>query len=473
MRSLRFLWPVVLISACLVGLCAVTAVSLLHQQTTIAHVLRENVASRRAAVEAEECLSDLIALQADHVETVSCLHARLRVHLISLRQAADQPEERRLVEQVEAGFIEYMRRWGAMPPPGHAGHAAALRDATEVLEAGVLRPCQEFRHYNGRQIEETALHHEQVLRQLAWGMAGIGGMGGFAGLLLGFTVARAQSRSIRRLQVEVRAAAGKLGPVPAEIVLEGEFGGLHEQIDQLSGRIEKVVAELHQREHEVLRAEQLAAVGQLAAGVAHEVRNPLTSIKMLVQAALEEPDRPGLIADDLRVIEGEVRRMEGSLQTFLDFARPPKPSRRAVNLLEVVQHVLGLVRGRADRQRVRLLLDAPADPVVLTADAGQLQQVLVNLILNALDAMPTGGEVRVAVRRRSDGRVEVEVTDTGPGVSREILPRLFEPFVSSKDTGLGLGLVISRRLVEGHGGTIGAANRPGGGASFFVMLPTG
>ena len=473
MSSIRFLWPVTLISLCLVTLCAFTAMSLFHQQSTIARVLRENVASRRAAVETEECLNDLIALETDRVESVTPLHARVRVHIVALHQAADQPEEQQLARHMDAGFAAYLQRWQALPPHGHPDHEAAVREATKWLEAEVLQPCQEFEQFNGRRIEDSTAHHEQVLRQLAWGMAGIGGLGGFAGLVLGYGVARGLSRSIRRLQVQVRAAAGKLGPAPPEIVLEGDFGGLHEQVDALTARIEQVVQELQQREHEVLRAEQLAAVGHLAAGVAHEIRNPLTAIKMLVQAGQEDPERAGLSGDDLRVIEGEIRRMERSLQTFLAFARPPKLERRPVNLLDVIGNVVGLIRGRADKQRVDVRLEAPDAPVTLTADGSQLQQVLVNLTLNALDAMPAGGSLTLRVRRRSTGRVEIEVADNGPGISREVLPRLFEPFVSSKDTGLGLGLVISRRIVEDHGGTLGAANRLGGGASFFVRLPAG
>ena len=106
----------------------------------------------------------------------------------------------------------------------------------------------------------------------------------------------------------------------------------------------------------------------------------------------------------------------------------------------------------------------------VTADGEQLRQVLVNLGLNALDAMPGGGSLRFGLRRWAAGPVEVEVADTGPGIATAMMPRLFEPFAGTKDTGLGLGLVISKRIVEDHGGTIAAANRPGGGASFFVKL---
>jgi len=311
-----------------------------------------------------------------------------------------------------------------------------------------------------------------VLARLAWGMAGIGGLGGFAGLALGFGVARGLSRTIRRLQVQIRSATGKLGTDLPEIVLtrDGEFGGLHDQIDELTTRIEEVVSQLQQREREVLRAEQLAAVGQLAAGVGHELRNPLTSIKMLVQAGLED-EGAGLSAGDLAVIEAEVRRMERSLQTFLNFARHPKPERRRTDLRAVIETVVGLTHGRAEKQKVECRVEAPDGAVPIVADAGQIQQVLVNLVLNALDAMPGGGVLTIAVRCPAY-RVEIEVADTGSGVPSEVLPRLFQPFVSSKDTGLGLGLVISRRIAEDHGGTIDVYNRPGGGVSSLLTLPT-
>src|SRR5262249_29798992 len=173
-----------------------------------------------------------------------------------------------------------------------------------------------------------------------------------------------------------------------------------------------VVQELHAREREVLRAEQLAAVGQLAAGVAHEIRNPLTSIKMLVQLALE--DGAAVPRGDLGVIETEVRKMEHSLQTFLDFARPAKAERRPLDLSDIAHAVLGLIRGRAEKQGVAARVGTPDPPVTLTADPGQLRQVLVNVVLNALDVMPGGGVLQLAVRS-APGLVEIDVSDTGPG----------------------------------------------------------
>ncbi len=472
MPNLRFLWPVALITLCLVALCAFTAISLFRQQVTITATLREAVASRRAAVELGECLLDLLALLKDRVESVAALHARARRHLQALGEYADEAEEQRILTRLDDAFAAYLARWEQMPRPGQPGHAQSLRDAASFLEETLVKDCKKFEQFNATRIADRTQEHERVLGRLAFGMATIGGLGGVAGLVLGYGVARGLSRSIRRLQVQIRDAAGMLGPDLPPIVLteEGDFAGLHEQVERLTGGIEEVVRQLQEREHEVLRAEQLAAVGQLAAGVAHEIRNPLTSIKMLVQAGLEEEGTGGLAGEDLRIIEQEIRRLERSLQTFLDFARPPKPERRAVRAGEVVAACLGLIRGRADKQHVEVRLEAPAGDVTLTADSEQLRQVLVNLTLNALDAMPTGGTltVRTQVRGRE---VVLEVADTGPGIAAEVMPRLFQPFVSGKETGLGLGLVISRRIVEDHGGAMRAENRPGGGARVVVSLP--
>jgi two-component system sensor histidine kinase HydH len=170
-------------------------------------------------------------------------------------------------------------------------------------------------------------------------------------------------------------------------------------------------------------------------------------------------------------MEEEIGLMERCLQTFLDFARPPRPERRPLELGAVVERVLTLVEGRGRTQRVRLDFARPPLPVIALADGAQLQQLLVNLALNALDAMPQGGRLGFDLAAPVRGQVELRVQDTGPGVAPEILPRLFEPFVSGKETGLGLGLAVSRRIAEGHGGSLWVTNPPQGGACFVLRLP--
>lgn len=235
--------------------------------------------------------------------------------------------------------------------------------------------------------------------------------------------------------------------------------------------LERRSQEERRRGQQMLRVEQMMAVGQVAAGVAHELRNPLTSIKGLVQVNLRERSYQGLPADDLAVIDHEIRRMERTLQTFLDFARPPQPDRRRLDLVCVVERVLALVSGRARKQQVVVRLLGAAAPRSVEADQDQLQQLLLNLVLNALDALPHGGTVEVDLRPPRDRHVEVHVRDTGPGIAPHILPRVFETFVSSKETGVGLGLPVSRRIAEDHGGGLSAFNLPEGGACFVLRLP--
>lgn len=230
--------------------------------------------------------------------------------------------------------------------------------------------------------------------------------------------------------------------------------------------------ESEQRQKHLLRAEQMMSLGQVAAGVAHELRNPLTAIKGLIQVNRKELEDRSMPAEDLRIIEHEIRRMERSLQNFLDFARPPVPKRQRLSLTPVIERVISLVQGRARKQHVSF--EIPHLPSALWVDADQdlIQQLLLNLVLNALDAMPQGGMIHIECRPESDGRVLVNVSDTGPGIAPHILPVVFERFVSSKETGVGLGLPVSRRIAQEHGGDLTVENLPQGGASFTFQLPT-
>jgi signal transduction histidine kinase len=239
----------------------------------------------------------------------------------------------------------------------------------------------------------------------------------------------------------------------------------------LAARLDRARLSEIQSNEKLLRAEQMAAIGQVAAGVAHELRNPLTSIKGLIQVNLRELGSRGMPTDDLAVIEHEIRRMERTLQTFLNFARPPQPDRRRQEVGPIVERVLALVGGRARKQKVDIKLQQHEPAAQAEVDGDQIQQLLLNLVLNALDAMPHGGTLEVEVNSPRDGQLEIAVRDTGHGISPQILPKVFETFVSSKETGVGLGLPLSRRIAEDHGGTLTAYNLPLEGACFVLRLP--
>jgi signal transduction histidine kinase len=294
-------------------------------------------------------------------------------------------------------------------------------------------------------------------------------------VIIGVVIARmrsiSNSKRIARAGALLAHAAAAL-EMQESVADTGNAGDLDlflERLSQLVKRIERVVEERGQREREVMRADQLAMVGQMAAGVAHELRNPLTSIKMLVQTGQKE-NSPRLTPDDLQIIEQEIRRLERSLQRFLDFARPPRPERRPHNLAAIVERTLALIDGRARRQRVAVTFNPPSEPIVVEVDADQIQQLLLNLCLNALDVMPKGGALSVNLSAQGNEQFELNVADTGPGIPDALMPRLFDPFMSTKETGIGLGLAVSHRIAERHGGTLFAKNKPGGGACFVLRL---
>ncbi len=474
-RSLlvRIAGPTVLVSLLLLGLSIAAAVYLYKEQALSDSDLGENVSSTQIAHDLDNTLFEL--LQGGNQPTAA-QHEKAREQLSKVQKYADKDEEKVLVGKLTDTMGRYFAKWDERNKNGQESNQEIAEQAKSIL-TDARRLCRQLEGFNTLESQRAVTAHRKTVQGMIVGLICVGTMGSLAGLLLGYAAARGLRQSIYHLSVRVQDAANKLGQdLPAVSVLEEEdLQHLHEQMRGVVQEIEQVVRDLQQREREILRAEQLAAVGQLATGVAHELRNPLTSIKLLVQTNREEAEQRGTPAEDLVVIEKEIRRMERSLQNFLDFARPPKPDRRRMNLSDMVTQTLALVGGRARKQHVELRFTPPSVLVPVDADAEQIQQVLVNLTLNALDVMPRGGllEVEIAQAHTPDGRdwVEVRVMDSGPGIAQELDPRLFQPFVSTKETGLGLGLVISRRIAESHQGMLEAGNRPAGGAFFLLRLP--
>jgi signal transduction histidine kinase len=445
----------------------------------ISEELSENVQSTRAAMSLESATEALIKLLAGpHNGDAAALETKVAQQnqlagesLTAAKHLANHEREQDLVGQIEERLGEYSARWRQRPAdaPQQAIYDQALANG---LRQEILPLCNELHKYNAQQIEISDRENRAIINTLNWGLLAVGLGAPLSGLWLGYAMAQGLRHSISQLSVGIRDAAGRLNRELGSVTLDevGDLPGLHRQMQNVIAEIERVVEELQQREREVLRAEQLAAVGQVAAGVAHELRNPLTSVKMLVQTGLEGSPATGLPPEDLTLIEHEIRRMEQRIQMFLDFARPPSSERRRADLSDVLRRAMALTEGRARRQKVTITLDVPAKPVYLLIDPEQIHQVIVNLLLNALDAMPRGGTVSLTMALGTD--VEVRVRDTGPGIAPRIRDRLFEPFVSSKETGVGLGLSICRRLLEAHGGAIRGENNPAGGAVFLFTLPS-
>jgi signal transduction histidine kinase len=219
----------------------------------------------------------------------------------------------------------------------------------------------------------------------------------------------------------------------------------------------------------VQRAETLAAMGRMTAGIAHEIRNPLGIIKAAAARLRKRYDDPGAPDERFDFITEEVDRLDGILTGYLGFARDEPPERAPLDLGALVERSVRLASPELEAAGVRSSVEA-ASACTVQGDARRLQQVILNLVLNAVQAMPQGGDVRVRLTRQS-GEALLTIEDTGPGFPHAGRERLFEPFVTTRATGSGLGLAVAQRIVEQHGGRIVLADAEGGGARVEVHVP--
>ena len=220
------------------------------------------------------------------------------------------------------------------------------------------------------------------------------------------------------------------------------------------------------------QSEKLAALGQLAAAIAHEVRNALGIIRSAAQGLNE--GLPAADADAQRAssfITAEIDRLGSVVSSLLSFARPPRLAPRTVPVGALFEQALLLARQDLEAKDIRVVRAADPAPPDVRADSDLIVQVLIGLLANAADVVPRGGEVRLGARATGDGLVEIDVADSGPGVPEELRGRIFEPFFTTRDKGTGLGLAVARQIVEAHAGRIDVAERPGGGALFRIALP--
>ncbi len=235
-------------------------------------------------------------------------------------------------------------------------------------------------------------------------------------------------------------------------------------------QLEATTRQLQESFEQVKRADRLSAVGQLAASLAHEIRNPLGSIEgatnIIRSPATSEEIREG----SLNVIQKECQRLNRLLTNLLDFARPRQPEFRSVDLPRLIDSIFALVGLNAQHQHITLKKTILSSPAFLESDPEQLKQVLLNLVINAIQAMPGGGEIEVGVDQR-DGEAIISVKDQGTGIAEENVDRIFDPFFTTKEAGTGLGLSVAHQVITQHGGHIQAEHNPDRGMTFSISLP--
>ncbi len=476
----RMMVPVAILSLLLIILAIGSAWYVRDLQRSVSEDMVSNFRSMQAAQELEISIREvrtqfdryLITLDEIHLKSITQLKRRTSDALIEAESTANTPQEQILMKRTRQGYDHFFHEYDRILSDRENWKYAKIIELTDaVLQKEILDPAHEYLQVNEALLESTTQTNQQLAQRITTGMVALGLFGALGGLLGGTVISVAIRRSIQRTEAQVRLTAEQLDEAAYRGQTALESSGKHKDaLRQMSQSASAILNRLRQTERDALRAEQLAWVGQMAAGIAHEIRNPLMSIKLLVQATTERR-AGGFKARDLQVLEEEIIRLEQIVSGFLDFARPPKLVPQSVDLLDLIRKTINGIRARAELQDVIIHLDVESGPTILTADPNQIQQVLFNLLFNALDAQPYGGEIRIAVEQEGGASpaLSVKVQDSGPGIPKELGQRVFEPFVSTKETGVGLGLSICRRIVETHGGTLQYETTPAG-TTFVLRL---
>ncbi|MGA1791321.1 MAG: ATP-binding protein [bacterium] len=260
--------------------------------------------------------------------------------------------------------------------------------------------------------------------------------------------------------------------------LQARQKSLKEKMDLTRAELEETDVKLKKTQLAATRSEQLAALGRLAAGVTHEIRTPLTSIKLFLQSAQNEIEISPEFVEDFQVAMNQVKRIESTINRFLDFARPQDPVFSVIDIKQLIEGALLVVKPRANQQETTVEIWIDDGLPNIRGDKKQLSEALLNLMVNALEAMPDRG--RLTIRASLDRCeldsgfskcIRIDISDTGPGITDEDIPRLFEPFFTTKAAGTGLGLSIVYTTIQTHGGDIKVKKGPHGGITFSVFLP--
>jgi len=301
-----------------------------------------------------------------------------------------------------------------------------------------------------------------------WGMTAAATL-----FLVAIVLAAYLARSVNRPIADLVEAAGRVGA--GELTLRLKESS-RDEIGILKAAFNRMVEGIVKLEEAQKRVERSEVASQLAARMAHEIKNPLNSIGLIVDY-LRDHFRPVPEGDQLKFdevsenIKTELARLNEIVERFLGFAKPAIASKRPVDVTRLVEEIIGFILPEAERQAVQLQSHLDQAMPKVEGDYSQLRQALLNLFINALQAMPDGGVIEVNASVSATNEIEIVVKDSGCGIAPENLSKLFDPYFTTKIHGFGLGLAVVERIVQDHGGTVQVASQPGNGASFTITLP--
>jgi signal transduction histidine kinase len=479
-------WALVTIAIILAGgFLIISYIYRLQDETNL--LIQQNIRSARAAKELKLSLYDIRAASLtylfdrspERIATLEKKQAEFTILLEKARESANTDEENNLTQQVAALFSNYqqtlrnaleLHRMGRISQPN-----ALIVHASQDLINTIEEKTNTFITTNESAqaaYEESIRKNDDIIRTAMYAL-GVGGI--ILGLVLGWLIARIILNPIYKLVLKVRDAAGSEVVEHIKMSPGKELEELDLHINRLIGRINQAHEDLQKNRELLDRSSKLAAIGKIAPALAHEIRNPLTAIKMLIYAMMQEPGISNDKQHDLEIITHEINRVEGFLQNFLKYARPAKPQMQMVSIVPVIKETLQLMQPRFRQSNIRLTENHEQENLRIKADPDMIKQIVMNLVLNAIESMGQDGELTFTTLVKADDPenqlFQICISDTGPGIPDEIRDTLFDPFVKGKDQGIGLGLSISQRIAELHHGWISATNNSDKGATFTIHLP--
>ena len=498
----RVALPSIIVGSVLLVFAMIAALLVFKLQDNNAGILARDVASVQAAYQLELGVRELRAKftrfmmsnDRTYLSDYPAVRQQTDAALAKVKLLASSKDEISLLNTIESGYKSLLAMFDestSLHDPDPTWSIEQQVEIDELFRRELVVPAGAYRAINETSINAGTIANVEMSKKLMWSFIVIGICGAFGGAFMGISAARKVRNRIIELSIPIHAAAGRLEQIVGNITVssKGDLSNINELTQRISSHIEQIVERLRTKELEVLRNEQLASVGQLAAGIAHEIRNPLTALKILVQSAVASSETV-LTMEDLIVMEQEINRMETSIQALLNFARPAPLRRDSFTLQDVVHDAIHLTSGQTSLLNINFTVVVPEDPITLHADRTQIHQLLVNLLLNGAEAAGPYGRLRLLINQEklntltsgmetdvsnsfalNDGWISIVVSDSGPGIPNEFREKIFEPFFSTKATGTGLGLSTCKRIATQHGGTISVQDGELGGASFVISLP--
>ena len=384
---------------------------------------------------------------------------------------AGTKEQQQTIDLIESEYKKYISskdRVIAYYKFGERQSGAMLHEKVRKRFFIILNLCKQYKDFYKKNLKEVI--DKSGIQALRLRIIAVTAMASVLclALFLAVVLARHILDPLRRLALETDREGSSHVSVDEVKALSHSVHGLIEDYDHTHFELIK------SREH-LLEAEKMALVGKLAAGMAHSIRNPLTSVKMRLFSLDRTLDLSPTQEDDFEVISEEMLHIDKIVENFLEFSRPPKLRMQKINPSDVVDLAIQLLRHRLESYDVKIVLNRHQPLPKIKGDPEQLKEVLVNLIVNSCEAMEGGGSIAIHEEKgfaEPLGQVLIlRLTDNGPGIPGPLREKIFQPFFTTKEEGTGLGLSIAARIIENHGGWLESISNEGDGATFVITLP--